>query len=698
MSAQTLVVELLTEELPPRALRGLGDAFAAALTASLRARDFLAPDSVTTPYATPRRLAVSVTQVRAVAPDKPFKEKLLPVSVAFDAQGRPTPALVGKLKARQLSQIDPDALLREHDGKIEVLCYAGVAQGGPLVAALQSALVDAVAGLPIPKVMRYARPGSYYNDEQFVRPAHGLLALHGGALVPVSVLGLAAGRTTAGHRFASRPDIDIADAEAYAPTLEAEGKVVPEFDARRSRIASALTTAAAGAQILMPDALLDEVTALVEWPKVYTAGFDAAFLEVPQECLILTMQQNQKYFALRGTDGRLQNRFLLVSNLEPHDAQAIIRGNERVLRARLADAKFFYDQDRRVTLASRVPSLDAVVYHRKLGTQGQRVRRLCALAGQIATEIGADPALANRAALLAKADLVTAMVGEFPELQGIMGRYYALHDGEPAAVADALAQHYQPRFAGDEVPAGSIAQAVALADKLEALAGHFGVDEAPTGEKDPFGLRRAAIGVLRILIERKLAVDLRQLIELAFAAFAGGPPIRNAVDEVEAFFHDRLRAYLRERGYTANQIDAVMSPPPRRIDAVPDRLAAVQEFLALPEAEALASANKRIGNILMKSGGDAAAAIDRSLLSEGAEHDLFLALQRLQPVVHQHVDRGEYAEALRALASARGSVDRFFDAVLVMADDPALRANRLALLRGVATTMNQVADISKLAG
>ena len=697
MSAATLVVELLTEELPPKALKSLGEAFAAGLAAGLRTRDFLLPESETTAFATPRRLAVSITHVLAAAPDKPFKERLLPVSVAFDAEGRATQALLGKLKARQLSQCDPQSLQRAHDGKTEVLYYVGVAHGGPLVGALQSALAEAVAGLPMVKVMSYARPGSYYNDQKFVRPAHRLLALHGAEIVPVSLLGLAAGATTAGHRFASRPDIAIVHADAYAPTLEAEGKVLPGFAQRRSRIVAGLTTAAGGANIALHDALLDEVTALVEWPKVYAGGFDAAFLAVPQECLILTMQQNQKYFALRRSDGRLDNRFLLVSNLEPRDAQAIIAGNERVLRARLADAKFFYDQDRKVPLVSRVPALDGVVYHRKLGTQGQRVSRLRGLARPIAAEIGADPALADRAALLAKADLVTAMVGEFPELQGTMGRYYALHDGEPAAVADALEQHYRPRFAGDDLPAGPVAQAVALADKLEALAGHFGVDEAPTGEKDPFGLRRSAIGVLRILIEGKLAVDLRQLVEFAFDAFAAVPSVRRAVDAVEAFIHDRLRAYLRERGYGANQIDAVMSPPPRRVDLVPERLAAVQAFVTLPEAGALASANKRIVNILKKSGSDAAAAIDRSLFSDGAEHDLFTAVQKLLPLVHEHVERGEYTEALRALASARASVDRFFDEVLVMADDPALRANRLALLRGLAAAMNQVADISKLA-
>jgi glycyl-tRNA synthetase beta chain len=409
------------------------------------------------------------------------------------------------------------------------------------------------------------------------------------------------------------------------------------------------------------------------------------------------MQQNQKYFALAGADGRLQNRFLLVSNLDVRDPEAIVRGNERVLRARLADAKFFYDQDRRYPLESRVPKLADIVYHNKLGSQGLRVTRLRDLASQIAAEIGADPKLADRAALLAKADLVTEMVGEFPELQGTMGRYYALHDGEPVTVADAIAQHYWPRFAGDAIPGGPIAQAVALADKLEALAGLFGIGAQPTGDKDPFGLRRAAIGVLRILIDAKLAVDLRKLIDLAYETFSGVPTVRDASGEVEAFIHDRLRAYLREQGYTANQVEAVMSPPPMRVDLVPDRLAAVQSFVAMPEAEALASANKRIVNILKKSGTDAAQAVDRSLFADGAEHDLFAAVQKLLPVVHRHVDRGEYTEALRALASARTSVDRFFDDVLVMAEDPALRANRLALLRGLAEAMNQVADISKLA-
>jgi glycyl-tRNA synthetase beta chain len=702
----TLVVELLTEELPPKALARLAQAFGAALFAQLRDDRLLSPASKPTFYATPRRLAASIDHVLSAAPDQEVIERLMPRTQAEDASGKPSSALRGRLKKLGRPQLadgypdawdGPDHLYIRSDGKVDCVWLRGMAKGSSLTTSLQTGVENAIAALPIPKVMNYAHAGGYYNDVKFVRPAHGLLALHGDAVVPVHALGLDAGRTTSGHRFLSRADIVLETADAYEPTLEAEGKVVPSFEKRRDAILAQLKRACGDARLIVPEELLEEVTALVEWPKVYTGGFDPAFLEVPRECLILTMQQNQKYFALEGIDGRLQNRFLMVSNLDLVDAAAIIHGNERVLRARLADAKFFYDQDRRHSLESRLPRLAGVVYHNKLGSQAARVARLCELARAIASEIRGDPDAAERAARLAKADLVTEMVGEFPELQGTMGRYYALHDGEPPAVADAIAQHYWPRFAGDAIPHGPVARAVALADKLEALSGLFGLDAQPTGDKDPFGLRRAAIGVLRILIEAKLPVDLRKLIGLAHSVFSDVPAVRDASAEVEAFIHDRLRAYLREQGYTANQVEAVMSPPPVRIDLVPERLAAVRSFVSLPEAEALASANKRIVNILRKSGSDAAPAVDRSLFADGAERDLFVEVQKLLPVVHGHVDRGEYTEALRALASARASVDRFFDDVLVMAEDPALRANRLALLRGLAEAMNQVADISKLA-
>jgi len=695
MTTATLLVELVTEELPPKALKRLGLAFAGDLVAKLAAGGFAKDGTSYTHFATPRRLGVSIPDVAATSPDKPFKQKLLPVSVAFDAAGKSTPALGKKLAALGLP--DASSLKRESDGKTESLFHEGVAPGVPLAAGLQAALDAAIANLPIPKVMSYAAPGSYYNNEKFVRPAHRLVALHGADGVPVTALGLAAGRTTEGHRFVGRREIEVSTAEAYADELWAEGKVVASFVLRRAAIEKALAAQLGGTTLIAPDALLDEVTALVEWPVVYAGTFDPAFLAVPQECLILTMQQNQKYFPLADAKGKLTHRFLLVSNVETRDPAAIIAGNERVLRARLADAKFFYDHDRRQPLAARVEKLRSVVYHGKLGSQADRIERVRILAGRIAAKIGADPAAADRAALLAKADLVTDMVGEFPELQGVMGRYYALHDGEQAVVADAIAQHYWPRFAGDALPEGKVAQAVALADKLEALAGLFGIDQIPTGDKDPFGLRRAALGVIRILVERQIVLPLAELLALAFDGFKSAPTVKDARASLASFIYDRLRGYLREEGYTANQIAAVVDAAPADIHLVPARLAAVQSFEALPESGALAAANKRIVNILRKSESEAAAAVDQSRLENGAEHDLWLAFQKLEPAVAADCGRGDFSSALRALATAKPAVDRFFDDVLVMADDPAIRANRLALLRGIAHTMNRVADISKLA-
>jgi len=696
-NAATLLVELVCEELPPKALKRLSEAFAGTIANALRAADFASADSVLNVFATPRRLALSITQVLATAPDKPFKEKLLPVSVAYDAQGKPTPALLGKLKAKQLSHLDPATLPREHDGKADVLYYAAVAKGGPLVNALQTALDEAIARLPIPKVMSYAGAGGYYNNQKFVRPARLLVALHGRDIVPVTALGLQAGRTSAGHRFLSRGALGIANAEAYEPTLEAEGKVVPSFAKRRAQIVAALEGASEQAQVIMPDALLDEVTALVELPAVYAGTFDRAFLDVPQECLILTMQQNQKYFALADTSGKLRHRFLLVSNLVTDDSAVIVHGNERVLRARLADAKFFYDQDRSLRLETRLPRLASVVYQQKLGSQLDRVGRVRAIAAAIAARTGVDAAQVDRAAMLAKADLVTDMVGEFPELQGTMGRYYALHDGEVVGVADAIAQHYWPRFAGDALPQGPVATTVALADKIETLVGMFGIGNAPTGDKDPFGLRRAALGVLRILLEGGLTLRLDLLIDAGFAAFAPAHALQDARNELHSFLLERLRGMLREQGYTANQVDAVVSMRPVRIDQVPGQMRAVRAFATLPEAESLAAANKRIINILKKSGNEAATVVNPALMGAGPEKDLYNAVQLLLPLVRGHVERGDHTDALRALATAREPVDRFFDDVMVMADDPALRANRLALLRGLAEAMNQVADISKLA-
>ncbi len=696
-----LLVELVTEELPPKALGRLGEAFASQLTDGLRKRGFVPPEAVVTVYASPRRLGVTITGVPNTVTEASRAVPLLPVNVAFGADGAATDALQKAIRAKtgfeRYDEVPTERIERRSDGKLERVFYIEPPVAVALRSALQESLERAIATLPIPKVMSYGAPGSYYNDQKFVRPAHRLVALHGGDVVPVTALGLAAGRTSDGHRFLGRRDIDVPTADAYADELWAEGKVIASFADRRAAIAKALAAHAGGATPIAPDALLDEVTALVEWPVVYAGGFDSAFLAVPHECLILTMQQNQKYFALADGQGRLTHRFLVVSNLETRDPAAIVAGNERVLRARLADAKFFYDQDRRQPLAARVAKLESVVYHAKLGTQADRVERIRALAAKIAAKIGADLVAAERAALLAKADLVTDMVGEFPELQGVMGRYYARHDGEPDAVAEAIAQHYWPRFAGDALPASGVAQAVALADKLEALAGLFGVGQAPTGDRDPFGLRRAALGVIRILVERQLALSLPELLALAFGAFDRVPAVQDARAALATFVYERLRGYLREEGFTANQIAAVVDGEPADIHLVPARLAAVQAFEALPESGALAAANKRIVNILRKSEAEAAAAVDRARLESGAEHDLWLAFQKLEPAVDADCSRGDYASALLALASARPVVDRFFDDVLVMAEDPAIRANRLALLRGIAQTMNRVADISKLA-
>jgi len=702
----TLVVELFTEELPPKALRALGDAYADGVIAGLTDRGFLTSASAFARYATPRRLAVSITHVLATSPDEPVTQKLMPASVAFDATGKPTVALQRKLAAtgrghladRWPNAVDgPERLTRESDGKADALFLHSITRGSPLQTGLQAALDRTLENLPIPKVMSYAGANGYYNDVKFVRPAHRLLALHGSVVLPVTALHLRAGRLTGGHRFLSHDGVEVATADAYEETLRAEGKVIAGFAERRAAIASALKNAAAGATVIMPDALLDEVTGLVEWPVVYAGTFDPAFLTVPQECLILTMQQNQKYFALAGNDGKLVPRFLVVSNIETIEPDAIIRGNERVLRARLADARFFFDQDRKTRLEPRLSKLATVIYHNKLGTQLERVSRLAQLAGGIAERIGADRAQSARAAQLAKADLTTDMVGEFPELQGLMGRYYAEHDGEPASIAAAIEQHYWPRFAGDALPAGPVAQAVALADKLETLAGMFGIGALPTGDRDPFGLRRHAIGLIRILVEHRLPLSLADLVAAAFASFADVAAVAQAHGDLENFIYERLRAYLRDAGYSANQAEAVLCQRPVRIDLVPAQAAAVKAFSELPEAGALAAANKRITNILRKAESEAAVVVDRGRLTEGAERDLYLAFQKLEPVVDERCAAGDFAGALQALATTKPAVDRFFDDVLVMADDPAIRANRLALLRGVAQTMNRVADISKLA-
>jgi glycyl-tRNA synthetase beta chain len=698
---QTLLIELLTEELPPKALAKLGAAFASGIVNGLKSRDFLEDDSVATTYATPRRLAVSITKVRAMSPDKAIREKVLPVTVALDKDGNPTAPLAKKLAALGFPGLTVADLERAPDGKAESFFYTYTAAGSQLQAGAQAALEESVAKLPIPKMMSYQRPDG--TTVQFVRPAHSLIALHGASVLPLTLLGLSASNLTEGHRFltaAGQRSVTVANADSYATILAEQGKVLPGVEARKEKIRAALLEKAGADQVLMPEALLDEVSALVEWPVVYECRFEEEFLSVPQECLILTMQTNQKYFALTDAAGKLRSRFLIVSNIATSTPDAIIGGNERVVRPRLSDAKFFFEQDKKKTLESRLPLLKNVVYHNKLGTQAERSARVTAIAGAIAAKLGADVALAERAARLSKADLLTDMVGEFPELQGIMGTYYARHDGEPEDVALAASEHYQPRFAGDSLPSTATGTAVALADKLETLVGIWAIGLQPTGDKDPFALRRHALGVLRMLIEKRLALSISGLLADAAQQFAGVAGFKDPSADVAAFMLDRLRGILRERGFTPNEIEAVVAQNPDRLDDIVQRLEAVQAFAALPESSSLAGANKRITNILKKNEealAQVAAGVNPALLQDSAEKDLAAAITRVQPEVDAAFAAGDFAGTLKTLAQLRDAVDAFFNDVMVMAEDVALRNNRLALLSTLHGMMNRVADISKLA-
>ena len=687
---KNLLVELFVEELPPKALKKLGESFASVLADGLEVQGLAGTDSIVSAFASPRRLAVHVSDIAARAADKAVSHKLMPASVGLGADGRATPALLKKLAALGIDVTVLPTLKRQIDGKAETLFVDSTVEGATLAQGLQKAVDDAIAKLPIPKVMQYQLDDGW-TSVKFVRPAHGLVALHGGDVVPIDVLGLRAGRTTQGHRFeAAKPVIDLRDADSYADQLR--------DDERRAEIVRQLQAAAAkqGLKPIDDDALLDEVTALVERPNVLLCRFEREFLEVPQECLILTMKANQKYFPLLDAAGKLTHQFLIVSNIRPADASRVIEGNERVVRPRLADAKFFFDQDRKRPLASRVAGLAKVVYHNKLGTQGERVERVRSLARTIAQQLG-DDALAQRAdqaAMLAKADLLTDMVGEFPELQGVMGGYYAKHDGLADDIAFAIEDHYKPRFAGDELPRNTTGVAVALADKLETLAGLFGIGQVPTGDKDPFALRRHALGVIRLLIERELPLDAQQLIADAFKAFPSTHGQAQA--EVAFFLRERLSGYLREAGYSVQEVEAAIEARPAQWREFPKRLAAVRAFVALPEAASLAAANKRVGNILKKSDVGFEAKVDAALLNEPAEAALSEALVAVKPRADAAFERGDYSASLQALAALKQPVDAFFDSVMVNADDPALRANRLGLLATLHAAMNRVADLSKL--
>ena len=710
MMTQTLLIELLTEELPPKALNNLGNHFAASVAEGLEKAQLIDSEAEFTAYASPRRLAVQVKNVKAVQADQKIVKKGPAVANAMK-DGAPTKALEGFARGAGAKIED---LTIVHDGKQDVYAYEYVQTGKPLGELLEDIINQAVKKLPIPKVMRW---GS--STFTFVRPVHGLIVLHGGDIVNVSVLGLQSGNKTLGHRFLSSGEIAIENADSYAAQMREQGKVEASFAERKATIQTALNEQAGrlNATVAADEALLDEVTALVEWPVVLEAGFEEHFLAVPQECLILTMQQNQKYFPLLDQNGKLMNRFLLVSNLQTEDPSHIIQGNERVLRARLSDAEFFYKQDQKATLESRLPKLANVVYHNKIGSQAERIERLQSIAAHIAKALGADAAAAERAARLAKADLVTEMVGEFPELQGTMGKYYARLDGETEEIAEAIEQHYQPRFAGDRLPESKTATAVALADKLETLVGIWGIGLIPTGDKDPYALRRAALGILRILMNYPLLIN--ELLQKTFETFEDRPVTeelvainsktinslyqavikpedlsKSTVDEVITFMQARL-AVLLQNDYPQDIVAAVLAKQPRRLDDLTAKLQAVAAFKQLPEAAALAAANKRVQNLLKKA--DAALGeVDESLLQQDEEKALYAAAQDLQPKIAAAVAEGNFRTALSELASVKPQVDAFFDGVMVMAEDPVVKQNRLNLLNRLAEQMNAVADIALL--
>ena len=705
MSSNMLLVELFVEELPPKALKHLGEAFAQALANSLKTQGLAAPQAQVTAYASPRRLAVQVTDVQARAMDKPVSQKLMPVSVGLNADGKPTPALLKKLASMGADESAVPQLKRESDGKTEALFFDNIIKGANLQEGLQLALDEAVGKLPIPKVMTYQLEDGW-STVNFVRPAHGLIALHGTQVVPVSVLGLSAGNKTQGHRFeATTHPVTIENASSYEKQMQDEGAVIASFEKRREEIRRQLAEAAAKENLkpIDDEALLDEVTALVERPNVLLGQFEQEYLEVPQECLILTMKANQKYFPLLDANGKLTNKFLIVSNIKPADASAVVGGNERVVRPRLADAKFFFDQDRKKTLESRVPGLAKVVYHNKLGTQGERTERVRLIARWVAEQLGADPVLADRAALLAKADLLTDMVGEFPELQGIMGGYYARHDGEQPQVAQAIAEQYVVRRDDVESASNLVAESLLIADRVETLVGIWAIGLKPTGDKDPFALRRHALGLLRsfelcgaaaAIAGSSFKLTFPELLTTAAATFKHVPITTELLAEIQDFVFERYLNQLAPE-YGIQTVSSVIANNPPLHEVV-KRVRAVVEFQKLPEAESLAAANRRVGNILKKAPDGTSSDVNPGLLREPAEVELFTALEKVGPQSEVAFERNDYGTSLHVLAALKSPVDAFFDNVMVNAEDPELRANRLALLAQLHSSMNRVADLSKL--
>ncbi len=688
ITRRDLLIELGVEELPPKALRKLSQAFVDGMVERLGAAD-LAPES-RHGFAAPRRLAMRLSGVPERQADRVVEKRGPALTAAFDADGKPTRAAEGFARSCGVSV---DQLERRQTDKGEWLYFAQQQPGRSLAELLPEMLESALAALPIPKRMRWGD-----RSVEFVRPVHWLVLLFGDEVIPARVLDLDSGRATQGHRFHAPQAIELADAGDYEQRLESEGFVLADFDARRARIREQVEAEARrlGGQARIDEDLLDEVTALVEWPVAVSGRFDEVFLEVPPEALVMTMQDNQKYFALFDADGGLMPHFITLANIESREPEQVARGNERVIRPRFADARFFYDQDRKTPLSARLQSLEKVVFQQQLGTLAEKTLRIRRLAGSLAETIGADRLLAERAAELCKCDLMTDMVGEFPKLQGIMGRYYAQHDGEPEEVAQAIEQHYWPRYAGDATPDVAAGQCVALADRVDTLLGIFAIGQKPTGVKDPFGLRRAALGVIRILIERELPVDLGQLLDEAAEALADQIDAGAARDEVLDYVFDRLKGYYAEQGLRGDVVESVLARRPTRLLDLDKRVRAVGEFLGHEAAEALAAANKRIGNILKKVDFEPGRDIDCSLFAEAAEERLFEKLVALEKAATADFEKGDYRAGLEALAELRPVVDAFFDDVMVMSDQEEQKRNRVALLARLRDVFLRVADLSRI--
>ena len=710
MKSAALLVELFTEELPPRTLKRLGDSFAQSIFQSLNHVHLIGANAKLQSFASPRRLALLIQDVLPQAPDHPVREKLLPTSIAFDERGQASAPLQKKLAALGYANTPISHLEKSGEGKNEALYLNVSAKGADLQSSLQVAVEEAIKQLPIAKMMHYQvhSANGDLQDVEFARPVHRIVAMHGSHILPIQAFGMTASNTTEGHRFMSSGPIAIQSAVDYENTLEREGKVIASFSKRRQLIEAELLKAAQSDRVLMPDSLLDEVTALVEFPAIYTCHFDPEFLDVPQECLILTMQTNQKYFALTDDAGKLKNRFLIVSNIATQRPEGIISGNERVIRPRLSDARFFFQQDKKRSLESRIPDLAKVVYHNQLGNQLERMGRVQAIAIHIANQIheagiGIDPKTVSRAAELAKTDLLSDMVGEFPELQGVMGQYYALADHEHPDVAAACSEHYLPRFAGDALPKTLVGTVLAIADKLETIVGIWAIGLVPTGDKDPFALRRHALGICRLLIEKNLPLDLNTLIGLAKNQFSG-ITLKNEVNEeaIYQFILERLRAYLKDhllgdKPYTVPEIESVLSMNPGMINDLTIRLKAVRGFTELSEAPQLAAANKRISNILKKMEGKLPSEVQTQLLRLPAEINLFKSLEALSPKLDQQFKSQDFIGLLQNLVALSQPIDQFFSDVMVMDEDLQLRQNRIALLNQLHQKMNLVADIGKLA-